>query len=337
MWGYAGFPELGRRAPLKRVPPQSKVTGASPKKRARRQEPADATYPVEPVDVDDEEEAEIEAAKPRKRVRGTAARGLETANVLDDMLKGAPRRAGSVGHREEAGPLEARLAGLRSRLHEKIGDQKGGAAKVLADKALAVATSTRPKQRRTRSRDVAQALQSKARKRQAEDLDGDGSSSDDLDEDDALEVPGDPSSLVVKRRQLRKYAQEHPGQLLAKGLANMREQVGAVYGDEDEGFDKSAPVVNRYLLSVLLPNYPPKQQSEDQLREMRTLALGIDLILKGKVDAAGDLLMQRFKSLCMGLKDGDNRFGRYLELLPEDLVGGGRAPGKTEYARSMSL
>ena len=70
---------------------------------------------------------------------------------------------------------------------------------------------------------------------------------------------------------------------------------------------------------------------------MRTLALGIDMILKGKVDAAGDLFMQRFKSLCMTLRDGDSRFGRYLELLPEDMVGGGASSGETEYARTMAL
>ena len=66
----------------------------------------------------------------------------------------------------------------------------------------------------------------------------------------------------------------------------MREQAGALYADEDEDGDRYAPVPNRYLLSVLPPNYPPKQ-SEDQLREIRTFAFGIDLILKGKVDAAG--------------------------------------------------
>ena len=84
---------------------------------------------------------------------------------------------------------------------------------------MLAATSAKPKHRRTRSRDVAQALQKalRPRKRQAEDLDGDGTSSDELDDDVALEVPRDPSSLVVKRRQLKRYAQEHPGQLLAKG------------------------------------------------------------------------------------------------------------------------
>ena len=117
----------------------------------------------------------------------------------------------------------------------------------------------------------------------------------------------------------------------------MREQVGEIFGDEELNEDKYAPVVNRYLLSVLLPNYPAKHQHEDRLREMRTLALGLDMILRGKIDGAADLFMQRFKSLSMALRDGDPRYGRYLELLPEDLIGGGATQGETEYARTMAL
>ncbi|CAE7765025.1 unnamed protein product [Symbiodinium sp. CCMP2592] len=288
-WGYKGHSDLLRRAPLKRAPQSSSVAGASPKRRAERQGRADGTDPEEPVDVDEEEEPVVEEPRQRRRrTRGTAAGALETASVLDSMLETGPKRASSAGRADDAGPLEARLAGLRSRLQEKVGDPKAGAAKVLADKALAVASATKPRLKRTRSRDVAHALQKalRPRKKQAEDYEGEGSSSDELDDDDALEVAGDPSSLVVKRRQLKKYAQEHPGQLLVKGLANMREQVGALYGDDDDGSDRYAPVVNRYLLSVLLPNYPAKQQSEDQLREMRTLALGIDLILNASSHCA---------------------------------------------------
>ena len=40
-------------------------------------------------------------------------------------------------------------------------------------------------------------------------------------------------------------AQDNPGQLLCKGLENMREQVGELYCDEEVVDDKFAPVVNR--------------------------------------------------------------------------------------------
>ena len=62
---------------------------------------------------------------------------------------------------------------------------------MLADNILTMATSAKPKHRRTRSRDVVQILQKalRPRRKEAEDLDGDGSSSDELDDDDAFEVP----------------------------------------------------------------------------------------------------------------------------------------------------
>ena len=54
-------------------------------------------------------------------------------NVLDSMLEDTSHM--SSGRRDAAGPLEARLDGLRSRLQEKVGDRRLGPAKVLADKA----------------------------------------------------------------------------------------------------------------------------------------------------------------------------------------------------------
>ena len=180
------------------------------------------------------------------------------------------------------------------------------------------------------------ALLPRARARDFEEVAEDSYSEGDED-DEGLGLGRGGSSLVAKRKQLRRYAQDHPGQLLCKGLENMREQVGEIFGDEELGEDKYAPVVNRYQLSVLLPNYPAKHQHEDRLREMRTLAMGLDMILRGKIDGAADLFMQRFKSLSMALRDGDPRYGRYLELLPEDLIGGGATQGETEYARTMAF
>ena len=44
----------------------------------------------------------------------------------------------------------------------------------------------------------------------------------------------------------------------------------------------------------------------------RSLALGLDFILRGKIDSAADLTMQRFKSCSMHLRDGQWRFGHFL-------------------------
>ncbi|CAE7161031.1 unnamed protein product [Symbiodinium pilosum] len=70
---------------------------------------------------------------------------------------------------------------------------------------------------------------------------------------------------------------------------------------------------------------------------MRTLALAVDLILRGKVDSVGDIMMQRFEALCMNLRDGEGRYGQFLELLPEDLLGGGAILQETEFARQTTV
>ena len=46
----------------------------------------------------------------------------------------------------------------------------------------------------------------------------------------------------------------------------------------------------RYLLCVIHPS---------TVREMRTLALALDLIFHGKVGSVGDLVIQRLRALCM--------------------------------------
>ena len=60
----------------------------------------------------------------------------------------------------------------------------------------------------------------------------------------------------------------------------------------------------------------------------------MDALLKGKVDSAGDLLMQRFKSVVMSLRDNSEKFGRFLELIPEEMVG--ISPEETFYARELA-
>ncbi|CAE7898809.1 unnamed protein product, partial [Symbiodinium microadriaticum] len=289
-------------------------SGAAPAattKKAGKKPAVLALEPEEPevVDDDEDEAEEPPRRRSRKRHRGSAALEQETANVLDGMMSEA-------------------------KLHERTKSQGGGAAKVLAEEAQAAASSSKPRAKNRRSGEVVTALKKallpRARARDFEEVAEDSYSEGDED-DEGLGLGRGGSSLVAKRKQLRRYAQDHPGQLLCKGLENMREQVGEIFGDEELGEDKYAPVVNRYQLSVLLPNYPAKHQHEDRLREMRTLAMGLDMILRGKIDGAADLFMQRFKSLSMALRDGDPRYGRYLELLPEDLIGGGATQGETEY------
>ena len=59
------------------------------------------------------------------------------------------------------------------------------------------------------------------------------------------------------------------------------------------------------------------------------------MLLKGKVDAAGDMLIQRFKSVVMGLRDGSDKFGKYLELIPDEALG--VTLEETYFARELAV
>ena len=77
----------------------------------------------------------------------------------------------------------------------------------------------------------------------------------------------------------------------------------------------------RYLLSMVLPSHPIKEMGENKYRELRTICQALDCLLKERLESAGDILMQRYKSIVMGLRDQSERFGHYLEIIAEEMVG----------------
>ena len=84
----------------------------------------------------------------------------------------------------------------------------------------------------------------------------------------------------------------------------MHEQLGTLHGDKGGNPDKEAllqPAAVRYLLSSALPLTDLKKVGEEKLRELRTLACSLDLLVSGRVGAAGDHMMQRMKSILMGM------------------------------------
>ena len=209
-----------------RKPPLSRRSGsgaapAATTKKAGKKPAALALEPeeAEVVDDDEDEAEEPPRRRGRKRHRGSAALEQETANVLDGMMSEAAKDEGL--HPSGGGPLEARLKGLKAKLHEKTKSQGGGAAKVLAEKAQAAASSSKPRAKSRRSGEVVTALKKallpRGRARDSEEVAEDSYSEGDED-DDGLGLGRGGSSLVAKRRQLRRYAQEHPGHLLCKGL-----------------------------------------------------------------------------------------------------------------------
>ena len=120
----------------------------------------------------------------------------------------------------------------------------------------------------------------------------------------------------------------------------MHEQLGTLHGDKGGNPDKEAllqPAAVRYLLSSALPLTDLKKVGEEKLRELRTLACSLDLLVSGRVGAAGDHMMQRMKSILMGMRDGSTAASRYLELIPTEVYPMAATMEETDYARELAV
>ena len=98
----------------------------------------------------------------------------------------------------------------------------------------------------------------------------------------------------------------------------MQEKLGQAAGNDT--LDAMSPTMVRYFLTMVLLAHPVKAIDESKYRELRTYCQALDALLKGKVDAAGNILIQRFKCQVMSLKDNFEKFARFLELVPWDMV-----------------
>ncbi|CAE7606234.1 unnamed protein product [Symbiodinium sp. CCMP2592] len=177
--------------------------------------------------------------------------------------------------------IEDRLDALRAKLQGKQAEAKGNKSAGAVLAARAAESSQKPRKKRKSGANVIRQLR--------------------------------------KALQLRKLAEDKPGKLLLTTLQGLHEQLGAATGEASD--DPLSPIMVRYLLTMVMPSFPSKLGGSEKYRELRTLCQALDCLLRGKVDSAGDILVQRFKSLVMGLRDGTERFGHYLELIPEESLG----------------
>ena len=59
--------------------------------------------------------------------------------------------------------------------------------------------------------------------------------------------------------------------------------------------------------------------------------------MSGKIGLAGDYLMQRMKSILMGMRDGSTTASRYLELIPMEVYPTPSTMEEADYARSLAV
>ena len=267
-----------------------------------------------------------------KRRKKALPQGRRQATALDAMLDDTV--VDQQGESKD-NKVEKKLGQLRAKLLGKKAETKGKEpGSVLAGRAMEAAEKSKPRRpkgdavTRTIQKALVKAGRSRGSKDEASSEDSEGEAEDD---DDELDLGGS-GGWEQRRRKLRKVAEEKPGKLLMSGLQSMQEQLGQITGDDSS--EAMSPIMVRYLLTMVLPAHPVKTIGESKYRELRTLCQVLDALLKGKVDTAGDILMQRFKCQVMSLRDNSEKFGRYLELIPEDMVA--VSPEETFFARDLA-
>ena len=94
----------------------------------------------------------------------------------------------------------------------------------------------------------------------------------------------------------------------------------------------------QYFVSVVNATRSSPLGNRD-IRELKTLAAGLDLLARGKVSQLGDLLIQRFKSVestCSQKDPTPREVAERLELIPsEELTSAGQ--GETAMAAQLQL
>ena len=239
-----------------------------------------------------------------------------------------------------------RFEELRKSLEDrkrKRGDEASGASAVLARRVQAGAERGKEKKKKKRhkesKRQVTKALKALTRSKE----ESESGSSEDLseDEDDESLLKGSKASdLTSRQRKLRRLSVEKPGMLLLKGFSLMHEQLGTLHGEvggEGSAEDVLKPAALRYLLTTAFSQMNLQQVGEENLREMRTLASALDLLVGGKVSMAGDMMMQRLKSILMGIRDNSTAASRYLELIPMEIYPTASTLAESDFARSLAL
>ena len=274
----------------------------------------------------------------KKHPEGKDESGRAKGSPLDAMLDDDEEQPDYV-------KADNRFEELRKSLEDrrkKRPEEASGASAVLAKRVQAGAErgkEKRKKKHKESKKQVTRALKALTRSKEESDS---GSSEDftEDEDDESLLKDNKASSLMSRQRKLRRLSVEKPGTLLLKGFTLMHEQLGTLHGEvggEGSTEDLLKPAALRYLLTTAFTQMNLQQVGEENLREMRTLASALDLLVGGKVSMAGDMLMQRLKSILMGIRDNSTAASRYLELIAMEIYPTASTLAESDYARNLAL
>ena len=118
--------------------------------------------------------------------------------------------------------------------------------------------------------------------------------------------------------KVRRTGATKPGALLCSGLIMMHRHLGRQVEDcEEVDAVRANGLAGVYLATALKPSVGSKLNVKT-LRELQSLAEAVDLLMRGRVASAGDVLIQRFRAVeAAALEEGRWSVARHLEVLPE--------------------
>ena len=118
--------------------------------------------------------------------------------------------------------------------------------------------------------------------------------------------------------KVRRIAGTKPGALLHSGLIMMHRHLGRqVEVCESVDAVQAKGIAAAYLSTALKPNAGSRLGFRN-IRGLQSSAEAVDLLMRGRVASAGDVLIQRFRAVeASALEEGGWSLARHLELLPD--------------------
>lgn len=142
-----------------------------------------------------------------------------------------------------------------------------------------------------------------------------GSSNSSSSSSSSLEEVKGLATVFAEETKIRGVAERYPGALAMESLASMKRSLLTAAGEEqEEGTLK--PVALLYYRSVL-----SKRASGPQAREMLNLSTALDLMLKGRIASAADVIAQRLKAQESVAQGTHWAIAQRLEIPPSEAEG----------------
>ena len=184
-----------------------------------------------------------------------------------------------------------------------------------------------PRRRRLMKKARRVSKKKEKKKKRSESSESGSSSSSSTEDKTGSEEDG---PLFEETRRVRKLSERCPGALTSQALDNVREHLLSSRGElHSMSKDQLSPLFSMYVHQHLQSLASPVLW-----QEILTVAQVSDLLLRRKVAAALDMLVQRAKSLESTLRGGHYSVSRQLELVNSERVRMAEPAEQMEAARS---